>query len=317
MFGNRPGPAVCRMLLRIAFVFSVLAWIPTKATMTASEGPVIIPVWSGDIPGKLANVEEERTMNGSVVNVSTPMMYAYLLPDVRPSPAAVVIYPGGGYPHLAIEKEGFAVARWLNNLGIAAVVLKYRFSPYHHPIPLADGRQAVSEVRRQAKQLNIDPKRLGIMGFSAGGHLAATVMTAAGQTETNRPDFAILAYPVISMDDEKLVHKGSREFLLGPEFSPEEARRLSANLNVTQSCPPAFIFHAKDDNAVPAGNSVKMYEALKAKGIDSELLFVDRGGHGFGLSIPEVNEAMERWLDARGLTGVKTLSSKDGTSAGR
>ena len=180
MFRSRPGPAVRRTLLRMAFVLSALAWIPTKVTMTASEGPVIVPVWSGNIPGKLANVEEETTTNGGVVNVSTPMMYAYLLPDLRPSPAAVVVYPGGGYSHLAIEKEGHAVARWLNGLGIAAVVLKYRFSPYHHPIPLADARQAVSEVRRQAKQLNIDPKRLGIMGFSAGGHLAATVMTAPG-----------------------------------------------------------------------------------------------------------------------------------------
>ena len=281
--------------------------------MAASEGPVILPVWKGDVPGLLANVQEERTMNGSVVNVSTPMMYAYLLPDVRPAPAAVVICPGGGYSHLAIEKEGHAVARWLNSLGIAAIVLKYRFSPYHHPIPLSDARQTVSEVRRQAKKLNIDPQRLGIMGFSAGGHLAATVMTAPGQTKMDRPDFGILAYPVISMDNESLVHKGSREFLLGPDFSSEEALRLSANLNVTQSCPPAFLFHAKDDRAVPMGNSEKMYEALQAKGIDSELFLVDRGGHGFGLSIPEANKAMERWLDARGLTGVKTITSREST----
>ena len=111
------------------------------------------------------------------------------------------------------------------------------------------------------------------------------------------------------MDDGTLVHKGSREFLLGPDFSAEEARSLSANLNVTASCPPAFIFHAKDDKAVPAGNSEKMYEALKANGIDSELFLVDRGGHGFGLSIPEVNEAMERWLSARRLTGSKDVPS--------
>jgi len=306
---DRPGPAVCRVLLGIAAVVSVLTWIPGKAATTASEKPLIVPVWSGAVPGKLADVEEEKTTNGSVVNVSIPMMYAYPLPDAQPAPAGVIICPGGGYSHLAIEKEGYAVARWLNTLGIAAIVLKYRFSPYHHPIPLADARQAVSEVRRQAKKLNIDPGRLGIMGFSAGGHLAATVMTAPGQTPENRPDFGILAYPVISMDDETLVHKGSRQFLLGPVFSPEEARSLSANLNVTPSCPPAFIFHAKDDKAVPAGNSEKMYEALKGNGMDSELLLVDRGGHGFGLSIPEVNAAMQKWLIARRLAGSKEVPS--------
>jgi acetyl esterase/lipase/lysophospholipase L1-like esterase len=314
MFLKRPWPAVCRNLLRIAFVVSVLMWVPAEAAMAAPEGPVILPVWRGEVPGKPANVEEETTINGRVVNVSTPMMYAYVLPGVRPAPAAVVICPGGGYSHLSMEREGHDVARWLNSLGIAAVVLKYRFSPYHHPIPLDDARQAVSEVRRRAKELNIDPWRLGIIGFSAGGHLAATVMTAAGQTPMDRPDFGILAYPVISMDDESLVHKGSRESLLGPDFSPEEARRLSANLNVTPSCPPAFIFHAKDDSAVPVGNSEKMYEALQAKGIDSELFLVDRGGHGFGLDIPEVNKAIERWLDARGLTGVKTLESQKSAS---
>ena len=238
---KRPWPAVCRKLLRIAFVASVLMRIPAAAAPAAPEGPVVLPVWRGEVPGKLPNVKEETTINGRAVNVSTPMMYAYLLPGVRPAPAAVVICPGGGYSHLSMEREGHDVARWLNSLGIAAVVLKYRFSPYHHPIPLADARQAVSEVRRQAKELNIDPRRLGIMGFSAGGHLAATVMTAAGQTPMDRPDFGILAYPVISMDDESLVHKGSRESLLGPDFSAEEARRLSANLNVTASCPPAFI----------------------------------------------------------------------------
>jgi hypothetical protein len=115
MFRTRPGPAIRRALLRTVFFLLVLVLIPTKAIMTASEGPVILPVWSGDVPEKLANVDEERTTNGSVVNVSTPMMYAYLLPDVRPSPAVVIIYPGGGYSHLAIEKEGHAVARWLKH----------------------------------------------------------------------------------------------------------------------------------------------------------------------------------------------------------
>jgi len=317
MFGNRLSTAVIGKILGVALLVSFLMWIPGKAAAETPEGPTILPVWSGDIPGKLTNIDEERASRGRVVNVSTPVMYAYLLPDVLPPPAAVVICPGGGYSHLAMDKEGHAVARWFNSLGMAAVVLKYRFSPYRHPVPLSDARQAIREVRRRAKELNIDPGRLGIIGFSAGGHLAATVLTAPGQTGMDRPDFGILAYPVISMNDEKLVHRGSREFLLGPDFSPEEARRLSADLNVTSSCPPVFIFHAKDDSAVPAGNSEKMYEALQNNGIESELFLVDRGGHGFGLAIPEVNRAMQRWLDSRGLTGGQTVSPGNGIPVDR
>jgi acetyl esterase/lipase len=126
MFQNRMSPTIFRMLVRIAFFLSILMWIPGQAETATVEEPVTLPVWSGDVPGKLADVPEEKTAEGRVFSVSTPLMFAYLLPDMRPAPAAVLICPGGGYSHLALEKEGHAVARWLNGLGIAAVVLEYR-----------------------------------------------------------------------------------------------------------------------------------------------------------------------------------------------
>lgn len=293
--------SAARTLLPGLTLMTLMTFLSIANALAAQGEPLSMPIWLNEIPGQMAGVSPEEITGGRAKNVSTPMLYAYPLPDARPAPAAVVVCPGGGYGWLSMQREGHAVAKWLNERGVAAFVLKYRMKPYHHPIPLADARQAISEVRRQARGLNIDPDRIGIMGFSAGGHLAATVMTIPGQTKMNRPDFGILAYPVISMDDTSLVHKGSRENLLGPAFTPGEAAKLSANLNVTESCPPALLFHARDDKSVPVGNSIKMNKAMKEAGVESELFLVDKGGHGFALGIPEVNDAMEQWLVAHGL----------------
>lgn len=206
---------------------------------------------------------------------------------------SVVICPGGGYDHLATEKEGNQVAKWFNTQGVAAFVLKYRVSPYRHPIEMNDAKRAMRHVRASAKRYKIDPDRIGIVGFSAGGHLASTVAThydagTPGAADTVdrqgcRPYFQVLVYPVITMEGP-YAHGGSRQNLLGSGPAAEDLRALSNEKQVTAKTPPGFLVHAKDDPGVYLENSIFYYDSLVSHGVPAQTKFYDHGPHGFGLA---------------------------------
>lgn len=206
----------------------------------------------------------------------------------------VIVCPGGGYAHLSMDKEGTLIAEWLNHLGINAFVLKYRLGPkYHHPVELGDAQRAIRYVRANASSLGVDPARIGIWGFSAGGHLASTTGThfdsgnasAADPIDRqgSRPDFMILSYPVITMQ-EPFVHKGSLHMLLGAEPDPALVQLLSNEQQVTSNTPPTFLFHTTEDKTVPVENSVNFYLALRKAGVPAEMHIYLKGAHGVGLA---------------------------------
>jgi acetyl esterase/lipase len=240
-----------------------------------------IPLWENGAPEQ----------NGDT-DLDTPA-YIVRLPKENNTGVAVVIYPGGGYGHLAVDHEGYQVADWLNENGIAGIIVRYRYTPYHHPVPLMDAQRAVRTVRHHAKEWNIDPNKVGILGFSAGGHLASTVATHHEtvhpiendpiDTLSSRPDFAVLIYPVISFTTE-YTHKGSRRNLVGDNPSEELMKSLSNELQVTKDTPPTFLMHTYNDTGVPAENSILFYLALRKAGVPAEMHIYEPGQHGFGLA---------------------------------
>ncbi len=228
----------------------------------------------------------------------------------------IIVFPGGGYQNLAMDHEGKQIAEWLNNLGIPAFVLRYRLGmKYHHPVELGDAQRAIRYVRAHAGEYGIDPQRLGIWGFSAGGHLASTAGTHfdAGHSGNNdpiekqssRPDFMILAYPVITMRDP-YVHRSSRDYLLGANPSSSLIDSLSNELQVTKDTPPTFLFHTSDDPVVPVQNSIEFYLALQKNGVPAELHVFEHGRHGVGLAKDDPvlsvwPTLLANWLKSRGL----------------
>ena len=239
-------------------------------------------------------------------------------PARKGSGTAVIVCPGGGYGKVCYGKEGIAIARWLNTLGVAAFVLKYRLPAegYIHPVPLQDAQRAIRLVRSSAGKYGIKPDRIGIMGFSAGGHLASTTGTHFDQGDATaddpvdsvscRPDFMILLYPVITFE-EPYAHMGSRHNLLGERRDDEQmVKGLSNNLQVTPRTPPNLLAHAKDDTKVPAENSISFNRACNEAGVLSELKVYEKGGHGFSLG-REGTDSMqwttdcENWLRRGGL----------------
>lgn len=257
-----------------------------------ASGGQEIPLWPGSPPGDQPLAVEETYADGRVENVRIPTLTVFLPPPERATGAGVVICPGGGYWLLAIDHEGYEVARWLNSLGVAAFVLKYRHRYFRHPIPLWDAQRAIRTVRAKAEQWRVDPRRVGILGFSAGGHLASTVATHfdAGdpnatdpiERQSSRPDFAILVYPVITFEKPTL-HKGSRDNLLGPHPPAELIGNLSNETQVTPETPPVFLVHSADDDAVPVENSIDFFLACRRAGVPAELHVYDTGGHGYGM----------------------------------
>jgi acetyl esterase/lipase len=249
-------------------------------------------LWPGGAPGALSNTESDK-----------PMLFAHPASDPVNKPA-VIICPGGGYGHLSMDHEGHDVAKWLNGQGITAFVLRSRCKPYQHPIPLNDARRAMRMVRHLAGIHGMDSTRIGILGFSAGGHLASTLLTHydAGnpaspdsiERKKSRPDFGILVYPVITLIGQ-CAHTGSRDNLLGNSPSQELIINLSNQLQVTPNTPATFMAHGDKDNSVPLGNSTLFDSALKANGVPSEL-YVDKGkGHAFGLN-GQWPESCAKWL---------------------
>ena len=231
----------------------------------------------------------------------TPALTCYPAPRAHedaPS-AAVVICPGGGYTHLATEKEGTTVASFFNSLGVSAFVLHYRLADWGHPAPLQDVRSALRLVRRDASAYRIDPARVGVVGFSAGGHLAACA-SCLFENPDERPDFAALIYPVITLKDP-YAHAGSRRALLGPNPDARLVEQLSLETRVTSQTPPTFLMHTRDDASVPVENSLLYRAALARAGVDNELHVYDHGPHGLGLSSEfeagrEWPKACEIWL---------------------
>ena len=229
----------------------------------------------------------------------------------------MIVCPGGGYGGLAFDKEGENICEWLAHRGVTAFTLKYQHGggAHQHPVPLADAQRAVRWVRGHADEYGIDLDRIGVMGFSAGGHLASTVGThfQPGNPEaddpverhSSRPDFLVLVYPVISMD-EAFTHSGSRVRLLGKSPDAELVANLSNDLQVTDTTPPTFLVHASDDQAVPVEHSLRFYRALTAHGIPAELHVYQQGGHGFGmlqrdLPVDHWPAVFEAWLKSRKL----------------
>jgi acetyl esterase/lipase len=277
-----------------------------------------IPLYDGKIPdskdpGSATGIIFNNEVNEIVFNVSVPTITVFLPPKEKANGTAVIICPGGGYHLLVIEREGRDIAREFNKLGIAAFVLKYRLPDdlimTDKSIgPLQDAQRAVQLVRERAVEWNIDPHKIGIMGFSAGGHLAATASThfensyIENKKGTNlRPDFMILVYPVISMADS-LGHIGSREYLLGKNPSEKQIILFSNQLHVGKSTPPAFLILAGDDSVVKPENSIIFYDALIKNGIPAEMHIYKSGEHGF-LKEPPFEEWFGRccyWMKSNG-----------------
>lgn len=238
------------------------------------------------------------------LNISEARMLAFPAPKEKANGTAVLICPGGGYAGLSVIKEGEEVAKWFNELGVTAFVLYYRMPNGHWQIPLNDVHTAFSIIHTRAKEWNINTKKIGIMGFSAGGHLASTAGTHF-KTKTERPAFMILGYPVVTMNKE-LTHGGSRKNLLGENPTDEMVKLYSNELQVTRKTPPTFMVHAKDDKAVPLANSEQLLVALKSKKVPAELHVFDEGGHGFGMRkrgipVDAWPDRLKTWLQANKL----------------
>jgi acetyl esterase/lipase len=261
---------------------------------TAHGDREFLLLWPDGAPGAVGTEAVDR-----------PKVTIYLAPSDTATGTAVVVCPGGGYQNLASDHEGRQVALWMNSLGVSAFVLQYRVGPrYHHPAPLLDAQRALRLVRSGAQRFGIDRGRVGIVGFSAGGHLASTAATHfdngnAGAAdpidrEGSRPDFVVLGYPVVSLLDP-VAHAGSRLRLLGEHPDPALVESLSNERQVTSRTPPTFLFHTADDPVVPVQNSLLFFEALRAAGVPAELHVFAHGRHGVGPA--RTDPALSRWPD--------------------
>lgn len=318
-------PCELRLIEGIGHTFDLQSW--RKKPLPDDLRPVVIgffdrhlkhsasvvPLWPEGVPGGEGAPDNETWVNRSkinlnrnVKNVHVPAMTVYLPQEETATGAAVVICPGGGYGGLAIDKEGHDIARWLNGFGVAGFVLKYRLPRpegivYGHTGPLSDAQRAIRIVRSRAEEWNVDPGRVGIMGFSAGGHLASTAGThfdpgIADSADslrgiTCRPDFQILIYPVISMNPKRY-HSGSSRNLIGENPSEELVRLFSNELQVAEDTPPAFLITTGDDR-VKAENSIHHYLALHEAGVPAEMHVYPTGGHGYGLL--DIEDRVSTW----------------------
>ncbi len=282
-------------------------------------GPMLrakeIPLWPEGVPNAKPNLGAETLEEGRIGRVSVPTLTWRAPTATKPNGTAVVICPGGGYGSLSLDFEGTQYARWLSSLGVTTFVLKYRLRDFGHPAPLQDVLRAVRLVRSRAAEFDINPTRIGVIGSSAGGHLAACAGTlfghAAGRTGATldatdaRPDFLVLLYPVISMVGPA-AHTGSRRALLGPDASDELIRLMSPELHVTTRTPPALLIHTQADDVVPIENSILFFQALTRAGVPAEFHAFERGPHGIGMTAghgtaSNWTKRTEEWLRGRGL----------------
>jgi len=283
----------------------------------------VLKLWPGGIPGSVKNEtysEKSTVTNGEISHfekVTDPVIYVFLPPAEKATGTAVLICPGGGYGGLAFSHEGFAIAKWLNDNGIAGIIMKYRLPSDlimkdKSVGPLQDAQEAMRIIRRHTSEWKINPRKIGVIGFSAGGHLASTLSTHYAEkvyqptdTTSARPDFSLLIYPVISFD-ASFTHSGTRNNLIGDNPSEEAVRHFSNELQITDNTPPAFLVHSADDKAVPIKNSIVYFEGLQKYSIPSELHIFQKGGHGYGLSVDKGTQSAWpvlciRWLKELGL----------------
>ena len=289
-----------RGLARLGWLAPVLV-----CTCCLAGEPTSELLWPDGAPGAKAAGPGDR-----------PSLTYYLPAEHKTPGAAVVICPGGGYGHLAVDHEGDQIARWLNSFGVTGVVLRYRHNAdgYQHPIPLQDAQRGLSTVRSKAETLHIRADRIGVLGFSAGGHLASSLGThfhkglkdapAPIDRVSCRPDFMVLVYPVITMTDP-FTHQGSRKNLLGDDPDPKLIEAMSNEKQVTSETPPAFLIHAETDPAVPVENSLLFYTALRKAGVPAELHLFRQGRHGFGLGANDGEVSVwpklcEEWMRTMG-----------------
>jgi acetyl esterase/lipase len=295
---------------RVGRLTTIVVGLALTVSALAAEGAKMELLWPDGAPG----AKGERVGD-------KPSLAVYPVPEDKATGVGVVICPGGGYGDLAMDHEGRQVAEWLNSIGVSAFLLTYRHAGtgYGHPAPLQDGQRAIRLVRSQASEWNVDPKRVGMLGFSAGGHLTSTVGTHFDlgnkdsadpvERESCRPDFMVLAYPVISFT-EPFTHRGSLQNLLGSSPDKQLVESLSIERQVTAETPPTFLVHTNEDVAVPPENSVYFYLALRKAKVPAELHIYTKGEHGLGLGAPGEPFASwpkrcEEWMKAMGILRSK------------
>lgn len=259
--------------------------LPAVAAAQLPATGTELPLWNGPVPLATGSGPED-----------TPAITVYQPPAGTATGAAFVVLPGGGY-RVRAPHEGEPIARWLNSVGVTAFVARYRVSPYRHPAPLTDALRAIQYVRAHATEWGLDPGRIGILGFSAGGHLASTAATLFTDGDpassdpvarvSGRPDLAILIYPVITLTEEPWIHKGSRTNLLGAESTAEQWAALSSEQRVTSKTPPVFLIHTTGDTGVPPENSLLFVQAMRRAKVEVEFHLFEGGRHGFGLGAEE------------------------------
>ena len=292
--------------------FFLLSMLLVTATIQLTSAQEIIKLWpDGAIPNAIVGAtiteKSETDANGilRISNVSIPTLTAYLPPKEKMTGAAVMICPGGGYGILAASHEGSDIAQWFNQMGVAAFVLKYRLPnpnimTKQEEVPLIDAMQGMTLIRQNASKYGINPAKIGVMGFSAGGHLASTLAThyhrGEKASEQAKPNFAILLYPVVTFGEK--AHTGSRDNLLGKQnTSPDLVAYYSNESQVSPQTPPSFLVHAEDDKAVPVENSISYYLACLKHAVPVEMHLYPAGGHGFGLRTAKFG-SLNTWPDA-------------------
>ena len=299
----------------LGLAFTIACGVEITRNESIPEHAMLL--WPDGAPGAVGSEPADK-----------PNLTVYPAPKDRANGAALVICPGGGYGGLAVDHEGRQIAEWANSLGMTAFVLRYRLGPrYHHPAPLHDVQRAIRIVRARATKWKINPNRVGVIGFSAGGHLASTVATHFDDGKKNaddpierascRPDFAILCYPVVTMT-EPWVHKGSRKNLIGDNPDPKLLEDLSNDKRVTAQTPPTFLFHTTDDDGVPVENSVYFYLALRKAGVLAEMHLFEHGRHGVGLAPDDPALSVwprlcESWLRTRKILSTEAVASAPAT----
>lgn len=297
--------------------------VPPSTWPNSSPRRDVVRLWPEGVPGAIANGGPELLVDGRVSNVHDPTLTVFPAPPDKNTGTAFIVCPGGGYTRLAMEHEGRATAEWLNSLGVSAFVLRYRLKEYGHPSPLRDVLRAVRFLRANAKTWTVATDRIGVIGFSAGGHLAASAGTlfddpdgrtgAALDATSARPDFMVLIYPVITMSGLN-THSGSAGALFGANATPEMRARLSLESRVTTRTPPTFLVHGGSDTSVPLENSVLFYSALRRAGVPAELHVFQDGAHGVGLQrghgpMSDWPSRCAEWLAHRGLLTLPSAST--------
>lgn len=281
-----------------------------------AAGPLVLPLWPEGVPdAKPALGPNKVDEDGRTTNITEPTLTVYPAAVDRPNGTAVIICPGGGYVRQSTRREGEQYAHWLSTLGITSFVLTYRQQEFGHPAPLRDVLRAVRLVRSQAARFRVQPERIGVMGSSAGGHLAATAgtlyehplgRTGAELDKTSaRPDFLMLMYPVIAMEGPAM-HAGSRKALLGAAPKAADLELMSPERQVTAQTPPTLLIHTQADQAVPVENSILFYQALTRHKVPAEMYLFEQGSHGMGMrdglgTASSWPRRAEEWLKMRGL----------------